>query len=74
MDKEFDFNLSSGPVETYLQKFKWNTTKYRTDKTPTELLEMVSQEVNTIDNMIKNQSKQYSQIKTNMTAIERKEG
>ncbi|KAL2918711.1 Vacuolar ATP synthase subunit C [Polyrhizophydium stewartii] len=59
-------------IETYLKSFQWNSMKYRVDKTPKELLDMITQEVNSIDALMKNKSQAYSQVKSALQAIQRK--
>ncbi|KAI8927064.1 ATPase, V1 complex, subunit C [Entophlyctis helioformis] len=59
-------------IETYLKSFQWNAMKYRVDKTLKELADMVSQEVNSIDALMKTKTQAYSQVKAALQGIQRK--
>ena len=46
--------------------------KYRTDKTLRELTDTINQEVNNIDTLMKQKLQQYTHVKTQLGALQRK--
>ncbi|KAJ3136534.1 hypothetical protein HK100_001677 [Physocladia obscura] len=60
-------------IDQYLKGFQWNTMKYRTDKSLRELTDLVSQEVNSIETLMKNKMQSYSTIKTSLAGMQRKQ-
>ncbi|TPX32899.1 hypothetical protein SmJEL517_g04043 [Synchytrium microbalum] len=72
---EWRNNLGVGDknVEQYLQGFQWNTMKYRTDKSLRELADVIIQEVTQIDELMKKKMVAYSQVKTQLQSLQRKE-
>ncbi|KAI8911740.1 hypothetical protein EDD86DRAFT_188870 [Gorgonomyces haynaldii] len=60
------------PLDTFLISFQWNTMKYRSDKTLKELADMIVQEVNGADTVIKNKLQQYAQTKGTLQTLQRK--
>ncbi|KAG2221600.1 hypothetical protein INT45_005174 [Circinella minor] len=61
------------PVEEYISTFQWNTMKYRTDKSLQEITATLSQEVTSIDNVMKTKLNAYTQSKNTLTTLQRKE-
>lgn len=58
--------------EAYVKSFQWNVIKYRTDRPIPEIAEMISQEVQQIDNLLKARLATHNQSKTIVAAIERR--
>lgn len=59
-------------MDAYIKGFQWNSMKYRTDKTLRELCDTISQEVGNIDTLMKQKLQQYTQVKTQLGAMQRK--
>lgn len=59
------------PIE-YVISFKWNTTKYRCDRPIPDIVKTFVDEVNRIDVSLKTKMSQFTQSKTALTVIERK--
>ncbi len=64
---------SQASPEAYIKTFSWNAMKYRTDKSIADVAEMIMQEVQQIDNLIKAKLAAYNQSKSAISAIERKQ-
>ncbi|KAI9841747.1 MAG: Vacuolar ATP synthase subunit C [Sclerophora amabilis] len=65
--------VNAKPVDQYLRTFSWNRVKYRADKPIGELIDSLQKEIASIDNDIKGKYNQYNQVKTNLTALERRQ-
>ncbi|KAI9827549.1 MAG: Vacuolar ATP synthase subunit C [Thelocarpon impressellum] len=65
--------VNDRPVDQYLRTFTWNKVKYRADKPIAELIDTLQKEVASIDNDVKAKFNQYSQVKTNLAALQRKQ-
>ncbi|KAI9698977.1 MAG: Vacuolar ATP synthase subunit C [Candelina mexicana] len=65
--------VNDKPVDQYLRSFSWNRIKYRADKSIAELIDSLQKEAGSIDNDVKSKYNQYNQIKTNLTALQRKQ-
>ncbi|KAG9245637.1 vacuolar ATP synthase-like protein subunit C 1 [Calycina marina] len=65
--------VNDKPADQYLRTFGWNKVKYRADKPIVELMSSLQKELVSIDNDVKGKITQYNQIKTNLTALERKQ-
>ncbi|KAL9103627.1 MAG: hypothetical protein Q9163_001354 [Psora crenata] len=65
--------VNDKPAEAYLKSFHWNRVKYRADKPLGELIETLQKEITSIDNDVRNKYNQYNQLKTSLTALERKQ-
>lgn len=74
-------------MDAYVRNFSWNSIKYRTDKPIKEMAEVIAQvcvshltlifflkEVNNIDINVRNKMATYSNVKSNIAAMERKKG
>lgn len=53
--------------------FQWNTMKYRTDKSLQETTATLSQDVSSIDTVMKTKLNAYSQNKNALQSLQRKE-
>ncbi|CAO3649301.1 unnamed protein product [Cunninghamella blakesleeana] len=60
-------------IDQYVRSFQWNTMKYRTDKSLQDTTATLSQEVNAIDNIMKNKLNTYTQNKNALQALQRKQ-
>lgn len=60
-------------VEQFLKTFQWDTMKFRAEKSLQEIAQILNKEVASIDNIMKNKSAHYNQIKGNLQALERKQ-
>ncbi|MCJ1273589.1 Vacuolar ATP synthase subunit C [Puttea exsequens] len=64
--------VNDKPADQYLKTFHWNKVKYRADKPLGEIIDTLQKEVNSIDNDVKNKYNQYNQVKTSLSALQRK--
>lgn len=65
--------VNDKPADQYLRTFTWNKVKYRSDKSLAELIDSLQKELVGIDNDVKAKVSQYNQVKTNLTALQRKQ-
>ncbi|RDL42130.1 putative H+-ATPase V1 subunit c, vacuolar [Venustampulla echinocandica] len=65
--------VNDKPADQYLRTFSWNKVKYRADKPLAELIDSLQKELASIDNDVKAKYNQYNQVKTNLTALKRKQ-
>jgi V-type H+-transporting ATPase subunit C len=65
--------INDKPVDQYLSKFQWNRVKYRSDKSIADLIDSLQKEVSAIDNDVKASLNQYNQVKSNLTASQRRQ-
>ena len=59
-------------VEEYLMHWRWNSTKYRADRPLSDLIETLSKEMQTIDNVMKQKLNNYNLTKGQLQQLERK--
>lgn len=59
-------------VIDYLENFKWNTSKYRTDRSIRQLIDTISLDGLNLDNDVKATFQNYNSAKSNLAAAERK--
>ncbi|ANZ77923.1 BA75_05015T0 [Komagataella pastoris] len=59
-------------VIDYLENFKWNTSKYRTDRSIRQLIDTISLDGLNLDNEVKATFQNYNSAKSNLAAAERK--
>ncbi|OUM59267.1 hypothetical protein PIROE2DRAFT_21266 [Piromyces sp. E2] len=60
-------------VDDYLQSFQWNDMKYRTDKSLREICDIIVQDVNSIDSLMKSRMTKYNLVKSQLTCLQRKQ-
>jgi len=60
-------------VDDYLQSFQWNDMKYRTDKSLREICDIIVQDVNSIDTLMKSRMTKYNLVKSQLTSLQRKQ-
>jgi len=60
-------------VDNYLKGFQWNDMKYRTDKSLREICDIIVQDVNSIDSLMKSRMTKYNLIKSQLTSLQRKQ-
>ncbi|KAI1821919.1 vacuolar ATP synthase-like protein subunit C 1 [Xylaria intraflava] len=65
--------VNDKPTDQYLRAFTWNAVRYRADKAIGELVSNLQKDLVTIDNDVKGKLNQYNQVKTNFTALQRKQ-
>ncbi|CAG8977922.1 hypothetical protein HYALB_00001802 [Hymenoscyphus albidus] len=65
--------VNDKPADQYLRSFTWNKVKYRADKPLAELIDSLQKELVSIDNDVKSKVNQYNGVKTNLTALQRKQ-
>ncbi|KAI8997265.1 hypothetical protein BDB01DRAFT_770489 [Pilobolus umbonatus] len=65
--------VNDKPVDQYISSFRWNTMKYRTDKSLQETLNTLNQEITTIDTIMKNKLNMYTQNKNTLLTLQRKQ-
>jgi len=65
--------INDKPVDQYLRSFQWNKVKYRADKSIADLIDSLQKEINGIDNDVKSKFNQYSSLKTNLLASQRRQ-
>ncbi|EXJ82100.1 V-type H+-transporting ATPase subunit C [Capronia coronata CBS 617.96] len=66
-------NVNDKPLEQYLRSFSWNKVKYRADRPLAELIDLLTKEVNSIDNDVRSKYNQYNSIRTNLQTLVRKQ-
>lgn len=57
----------------YLQRFSWNSGKYRTEKPVSQLLELISTEAFSADTDLRQRYAAYTAAKSNLASLERKQ-
>ncbi|KAJ2971880.1 hypothetical protein NUW58_g9300 [Xylaria curta] len=75
--------VNDKPTDQYLRSFTWNTVRYRADKpvdqathspaSKTDRCTVYQQDLVTTDNDVKGKLNQYNQVKTNFTALQRRQ-
>ncbi|KAI4100536.1 MAG: hypothetical protein L6R37_005403 [Teloschistes peruensis] len=65
--------VNDKPAEQYLKSFHWNKVKYRADKPLGEIISILQKEITSIDNQVKDKYNSYNQVKTNLTALQRRQ-
>ncbi|KAL9593468.1 MAG: hypothetical protein Q9219_007538 [cf. Caloplaca sp. 3 TL-2023] len=65
--------VNDKPAEQYLKSFHWNKVKYRADKPLGEIISTLQKEITSIDNQVKDKYSSYNQVKTNLTALQRRQ-
>ncbi|KAI1351508.1 vacuolar ATP synthase-like protein subunit C 1 [Xylaria sp. FL0043] len=65
--------VNDKPTDQYLRSFTWNTVRYRADKPVGELFSGLQKDLVTTDNDVKGKLNQYNQVKSNLTALQRKQ-
>lgn len=65
--------VNDTPVDLYLRSFKWNSTKYRTDRSIAELIDLFGKESASLDDDLRSKFSQYNQVKTTLTTFERRQ-
>lgn len=64
--------VNEKPVEAYLQLFAWNTIKYRIDRPMADLVDLLNQEMTSLESDIKNKHQQYTGAKSSLAQVQRK--
>jgi hypothetical protein len=61
------------PTDHYLRSFQWNKVRYRADRPLGELIENLQKELQNIDNDVKAKFVQYTNVKSNLAALQRRQ-
>ncbi|KAJ3300159.1 hypothetical protein HK104_003769 [Borealophlyctis nickersoniae] len=70
---KMNLTVNDKPIDTFLRNFQWNTMKYRTDRSLRELTDMVVQEITQIDTLMKTKMTSYTQVKSQLQGMSRKQ-
>lgn len=65
--------VNDKPTDQYLSTFSWNKIRYRADKSLAELISTLHKELVTVDNDVKTKFNQYNAVKTNLSALHRRQ-
>lgn len=65
--------VNDKPTDSYICSFQWNKVRYRAEKPLGELIENLQKEIQNIDNDVKAKFNQYNTVKTNLSALQRKQ-
>ncbi|KAI8912114.1 ATPase, V1 complex, subunit C [Powellomyces hirtus] len=68
-----NLSVNEKSIDAYLRGFQWNSMKYRTDKGLRELSDLIVQEVNQIDSLMKQKMTAYTTVKSALQGIQRKQ-
>ncbi|KAH3660394.1 hypothetical protein OGAPHI_006980 [Ogataea philodendri] len=60
-------------VDQFLETFRWNTSRFRLDKSIEELIKLISSEALNVDNDLRTTYTSYNQAKSNLAAAQRKQ-
>lgn len=64
--------VNGTPVLRYVESFAWNTSKYRLDKSISDLIKLISNEAISLDGDVRSSYQQYQTAKSNFLAADRK--
>ncbi|CCH57882.1 hypothetical protein TBLA_0A00810 [Henningerozyma blattae CBS 6284] len=65
-------SINNTPVQEYLENFKWDSRKFKFDKSIKELIQAIANESIQLDNDVRATYTNYTNAKTNLAAAERK--
>ncbi|KND02766.1 H(+)-transporting V1 sector ATPase subunit C [Spizellomyces punctatus DAOM BR117] len=68
-----NLSVNEKSIDAFLRGYQWNSMKYRTDKSLRELTDMILQEVNQIDTLMKTKMTAYTTVKSALQGIQRKQ-
>ncbi|KAI9361220.1 ATPase, V1 complex, subunit C [Zopfochytrium polystomum] len=68
-----NLTVNEKSIDQYIKTFQWNAMKYRTDKSLRELTDTITQEVNSIDSLMKTKMQTYTTVKSQLTGMQRKQ-
>ncbi|KAI9193600.1 ATPase, V1 complex, subunit C [Polychytrium aggregatum] len=68
-----NLSVTDKSIDNYLRGFQWNAMKYRTDKSLRELTDLITQEVTSIDTLMKNKMQNYATVKGQLQGLQRKQ-
>lgn len=60
-------------IRQYIQSFNWNSSKYRLDKSLSELIDIISKEIFELDSDLRASFNRYTTAKSNLSAADRKQ-
>ena len=61
------------PCEIYVQEFQWNAVKYRTDRSLGEIVRSLSQDLGSMESVLKKRLADYNQVKNTLIGVERRQ-
>lgn len=64
--------VNKRPAAAFVEKFAWNTSKYRLDKSIKDLVDLISSEALSLDNDVRQAYQLYQTAKSNFLAADRK--
>lgn len=64
--------VNSKPATAFVERFSWNTSKYRLDKPLQDLVQLISSDALALDNDVRLSFQQYQAAKSNFLAADRK--
>jgi len=67
-----NMNIDGMSVEDYIMSWKWNSGKYRVEKSLNDLIELFTKEMQTIDHIMKQKLTAYNTAKGQLQQLERK--
>lgn len=68
-----NLKIENTSIDNYLQKFQWNKSRFRIDKSIDDLIKNISNEGLQLDADLRNQFQNYNNIKSNLLSIQRKQ-
>lgn len=60
-------------AEKYMARFSWNSNKFRVDKPIPDLIDLISKESFQLDSDVRNSFNNYTNAKSNLSAVDRKQ-
>ncbi|KAI8322066.1 ATPase, V1 complex, subunit C [Martensiomyces pterosporus] len=60
-------------VDQYLRTFSWNNSKYRSDRSLTEIVGQIAEDMGSIDSSLKTKITQYNAVKNSLATVRRKQ-
>jgi V-type H+-transporting ATPase subunit C len=64
---------STESPEAYIKSFSWTASKYRIDKSISELVDLLSKDTFSLDADVRSTYTNYTAAKTNLTTVDRKQ-
>ncbi|WFD34860.1 Vacuolar ATP synthase subunit C [Malassezia cuniculi] len=67
-----NLQVNGEPVDKYLFNWRWNSGKYRQDRSLPDLIQLLTREMQTIDHAIKQRLNSYNSAKSTLQQLERR--
>lgn len=68
-----NLSVNEKTIDQYIKTFQWNSMKYRIDKSLRELADSITQEITSIDTLMKTKMTSYAQVKSQLQGLQRKQ-